>query len=208
MDYLQTFANLMISNFSFNSQKLQFPDFEDLIRISLNYLNLIYYRFIESSKFIGLLTPVIDEHIEEKRSSQSNSDQLKLHINCECYISLCLSVITLLHYLLKRWLSLEMRFRSKFLSQNVLNDSIHFDCFLEMMCVIDKSLVSRVACFGIHIVYLVFSAHYITCLLREAEENTKYQLTLVCKWLLDNSTTLELDDLSGWYQFKSLCNSF
>lgn len=65
------------------------------------------------------------------------------------------------------------------------------------MIFLDKSLVSRVACFGIHIVYQVFSAHYITCMLREVEENTKYQLTLVCKWLLAHLTTLKLDDLSG-----------
>lgn len=77
---------------------------------------MIYYRFIESTKFIGLLTPIMDEQTEEKRSSQHNSDQLKLQIYCDCYINLCLSVITLLHYLLKQWLSLDMRHHCKLVS--------------------------------------------------------------------------------------------
>lgn len=142
--------------------------------MGFNHLKFIYFCLTESTKFIGLLEPVIDEHGEEK--SSQNTSETKMQMQCECYISLCLSVITVMYTVLCQWLD-------------------HRDSYSRLE--LPTSYVMLMAEFFIHISYQLFCAHYVTYMQRESEERTKYQMDMICKCLLENSNNLELSKPNG-----------
>ncbi|XP_022208299.2 ATR-interacting protein mus304 [Drosophila obscura] len=97
-------------------------------------------------------------------NSNSNSNSGSSRTNCECYVKLCLSVVTLVFQMMHQW----MLHQRKAGTEQV-------------------GAMSRIA---VHLLTLIFHEYYLTCLFRDSEETTKHYLSLICNWWSEHSTLL------------------
>ncbi|KNC31183.1 ATR-interacting protein mus304 [Lucilia cuprina] len=100
---------------------------------------------------------------------QENATDAK-NPRCECYVKLCLSVVTLIFQILRQWL---------------LHKKEH--------CTLQVAEISRLS---VQLLHVIFCDNYLTCLFRESEETTKHYLCLIIKWWSDNSKQLQFNDIN------------
>ncbi|SPP77033.1 ATR-interacting protein mus304 [Drosophila guanche] len=96
--------------------------------------------------------------------SHSNSNSSSSRNNCECYVKLCLSVVTLVFQMMHQWMLHQRKIGTEQVGE-----------------------MSRIA---VHLLTLVFHEYYLTCLFRDSEETTKHYLSLICNWWSEHSGLL------------------
>ncbi|XP_013099347.2 ATR-interacting protein mus304 [Stomoxys calcitrans] len=104
-------------------------------------------------------------------TSQSNStaNNIVPSTQCECYIKLCLSVVTLVFQLLRQWFFHKMEY-----------------------CTEEVIEISRLS---VQLLHMIFCDYYLTCLFRESEATTKYYLSLITKWWTDHAKKLNFNEI-------------
>ncbi|TMW54808.1 hypothetical protein DOY81_000041 [Sarcophaga bullata] len=103
------------------------------------------------------------------RSTRCQNKAENCKQKCECYVKLCLSVVTLIFQLLRQWL-------------------IH----KKEYCTAQISEISRVS---VQLLHTIFCDNYLAFLFRESEETTKHYLSLVIKWWSNNSKQLQFNEI-------------
>ncbi|XP_075153488.1 mutagen-sensitive 304 [Haematobia irritans] len=88
---------------------------------------------------------------------------------CECYIKMCLSVVTLVFQLLRQWFFHKMEY-----------------------CTDEVAEISRLS---VQLLHMIFCDYYLTCLFRDSEATTKYYLSLITKWWTDNAKKLNFNEI-------------
>ncbi|KAH8373453.1 hypothetical protein KR009_007301 [Drosophila setifemur] len=97
-------------------------------------------------------------------NSNSNSSLRSKVTDCECYVKLCLSVVTLVFQILHQWMLHEKKSGTEEVGE-----------------------ISRIA---VHLLNLIFHEYYLTCLFRDSEETTKHYLSLICNWWSEHTEIL------------------
>ncbi|KAH8286906.1 hypothetical protein KR018_008209 [Drosophila ironensis] len=99
---------------------------------------------------------------------------------CECYVKLCLSVVTLVFQMLHQWMLHQRQAGTEQVGE-----------------------ISRIA---VHLLNLVFHEYYLTCLFRDAEETTKHYLSLICNWWSEYADLLGFQSIH-WRLLNQLAKS-
>ncbi|KAH8284477.1 hypothetical protein KR044_004814, partial [Drosophila immigrans] len=89
--------------------------------------------------------------------------------SCECYVKLCLSVVTLVFQMMYQW---------------QLQDEKT-----------DVSHVGEVSKTALHLLILIFREYYLSCIFRDSEETTKHYLFLLCGWWKEHMQILNFEDI-------------
>ncbi|KAH8328434.1 hypothetical protein KR067_009264 [Drosophila pandora] len=101
-------------------------------------------------------TLVSTSNLNLNSNSNSSTSQQNKANECECYVKLCLSVVTLVFQMLHQWMLHQRKAGTEQVSE-----------------------ISRIA---VHLLTLVFHEYYLTSLFRDSEETTKHYLSLICNW--------------------------
>ncbi|XP_061399386.1 ATR-interacting protein mus304 [Musca vetustissima] len=88
---------------------------------------------------------------------------------CECYIKLCLSVVTLVFQLMRQWIFHKMEY-----------------------CTDEVTEISRLS---VQLLHMIFCDYYLTCLFRDSEATTKYYLSLILKWWSEHAKKLNFNEI-------------
>nr|XP_016937599.2 ATR-interacting protein mus304 [Drosophila suzukii] len=97
-------------------------------------------------------------------NSNSNSSSTQRSKDCECYVKLCLSAVTIVFQVMHQWMLHERKLGTDGVGE-----------------------ISRIA---VHLLTLVFHEYYLTCLFRDSEETTKHYLSLICNWWSEHADLL------------------
>ncbi|XP_052844241.1 ATR-interacting protein mus304 isoform X1 [Drosophila gunungcola] len=97
-------------------------------------------------------------------NSNSNSSSSQRGKDCECYVKLCLSAVTIVFQVMHQWMLHERKTGTEEVGE-----------------------ISRIA---VHLLTLVFHEYYLTCLFRDSEETTKHYLSLICNWWSEHADLL------------------
>ncbi|XP_017856637.1 PREDICTED: ATR-interacting protein mus304 [Drosophila arizonae] len=89
-------------------------------------------------------------------------------IRCECYVKLCLSVVTIVYQMMYQWINQDNK--------------------------LDISQVGKVSQIALHLFTLIFREYYLSCLFRDSEETTKHYLSLLCNWWQCHARLLNFED--------------
>ncbi|XP_043070615.1 ATR-interacting protein mus304-like isoform X1 [Drosophila grimshawi] len=81
-------------------------------------------------------------------------DPVPHEVGCECYVKLCLSVVTIVFQMMFQW---------------VIQDKKS-----------DISQVGEISHIAVHLLTLIFREYYVSCLFRDSEQTTKHYLFLLC----------------------------
>ncbi|KAH8409542.1 hypothetical protein KR222_008145, partial [Zaprionus bogoriensis] len=87
---------------------------------------------------------------------------------CECYVRLCISVLTLVFQTMYHW----MRQNKK-----------------------DIPEVAGISHIAVHLLTLIFCEYFVPCVFRDSEDTTKHYLSLLCNWWTDQSQLLNFSDI-------------
>ncbi|XP_017058979.1 ATR-interacting protein mus304 [Drosophila ficusphila] len=98
------------------------------------------------------------------QNSNSNSSSTQRAKDCECYVKLCLSAVTIIFQVMHQWMLHDRSSGSD-----------------------EVGAISRIA---VHLLTLVFHEYYLTCLFLDSEETTKLYLSLICNWWSEHAELL------------------
>ncbi|XP_068150370.1 ATR-interacting protein mus304 isoform X2 [Drosophila tropicalis] len=189
---VQVYAGLIELCF-FNALPLEPSHFQLLLSTCRNHVDFVYQCFQYPPDFILKMLPSLcdaeddDEMVERTAivggsattsslksvtASDYNSTSEKTEksaalleeCSCECYVKLCLSVVTLVFQLMHQW---------------ILRDSKS-----------DTEEVGKISQTAVHLLKLIFRENYLTCLFRDSEETTKHYLSLICNWWTEHAKSL------------------
>ncbi|XP_017854918.1 ATR-interacting protein mus304 [Drosophila busckii] len=177
---------------------LQPIHFQLLLNICHNHVRFVYDCFANKPEFILRMLPFpnfADEEPAEQEETFSRVAPLASNLTannnnssadvsssktiaaqdqgCECYVKLCLSVVTLVFQMLYQWT----------LRQNKS----------------DTSRVAEISQLAVQLLTLIFREYYLTCLFRDSEETTKHYLYLICNWWKDHATLLNFNEMHRRY---------
>ncbi|XP_034100988.1 ATR-interacting protein mus304 [Drosophila albomicans] len=169
--------------------------FKLLLSICGNHVRFVYQGFISMPKFImkmhpfqtfaeyegpvERLTPKIMVTSSTNSSNNNNTaipskigkpavEQLVQESNCECYVKLCISVVTLVFQMMYQWtLQVEKS---------------------------DVSHVGEISQTALHLLILIFREYYLPSIFRDSEETTKHNLSLLCGWWKEHMHILRFQD--------------
>ncbi|XP_017954633.1 ATR-interacting protein mus304 [Drosophila navojoa] len=103
-------------------------------------------------------------------SKNSVAPAKKTHqeIRCECYVKLCLSVVSIVYQMMYQWINQDNK--------------------------LDISQVGKVSQVALHLFTLIFREYYLSCLFRDSAETTKHYLSLLCNWWQCHARLLNFED--------------
>ncbi|XP_030384068.1 ATR-interacting protein mus304 [Scaptodrosophila lebanonensis] len=195
---LQVYAGLLELAF-FSEVKLELAHFNLLLVICQYHVRFVYQCFTNPPAFILEMLPSVADDDDEENDVEENtltngtsmqsattlsnsSNGTTTLINkmptdggsnperrCECYVKLCLSVVTLVFQMLHQWM---------------LCDREH-----------NTSQVSEISQIAVHLLTLIFREYYLTCLFRDSEETTKHYLSLICNWWSEHLELLGFQEI-------------
>ncbi|EDW80221.1 uncharacterized protein Dwil_GK21090 [Drosophila willistoni] len=189
---VQVYAGLIELCF-FNALPLEPSHFQLLLSTCRNHVDFVYQCFQNPPDFILKMLPSLgdaedDDEMAERTAivggsaiassvisvgaSDYNSTLEKAEksaapaeeCSCECYVKLCLSVVTLVFQLMHQW---------------ILKG-----------CKTDTEEVGKISQTAVHLLKLIFRENYLTCLFRDSEETTKHYLSLICNWWTEHAKCL------------------
>ncbi|XP_073827496.1 mutagen-sensitive 304 [Musca autumnalis] len=102
-------------------------------------------------------------------ADSSNINNIISTTQCECYIKLCLSVVTLVFQLMRQWIFHKMEY-----------------------CTDEVTEISRLS---VQLLHMIFCDYYLTCLFRDSEATTKYYLSLILKWWTEHAKKLNFNEI-------------
>ncbi|XP_017031003.1 ATR-interacting protein mus304 [Drosophila kikkawai] len=106
-----------------------------------------------------------NSHLNGNSNSSSSQRSNSSKVNeCECYVKLCLSAVTIVFQMMHQWMLHERKAGTETVGE-----------------------ISRVA---VHLLNLIFHEYYLTCLFRDSEETTKHYLSLICSWWREHADIL------------------
>ncbi|KAH8376506.1 hypothetical protein KR200_006871 [Drosophila serrata] len=188
---LQVYAGLLELCF-FSETPLRRDHFQLLLQIGGNHVRFAFECFKNPPDFILEMLPYFadDEEQEQDQTTtlqasvsngSSSASTSNSHLNgnsnsgssqrsnskvneCECYVKLCLSAVTIIFQMMHQWMLHEKRAGTETVGE-----------------------ISRVA---VHLLNLIFHEYYLTCLFRDSEETTKHYLSLTCSWWREHADLL------------------
>ncbi|EDW71167.1 ATR-interacting protein mus304 isoform X1 [Drosophila virilis] len=104
-----------------------------------------------------------------KTSSIIVQDKVSQEIQCECYVKLCLSVVTIVYQMMYQWML-----------QDKKSDILQ---------------VGEISQISLHLFTLIFREYYLTCIFRDSEETTKHYLYILCNWWKSQARLLNFENV-------------